>query len=86
MRLNKIMFNCSGCNEVLSVADQGGGQHTVDALCPTCGRKFFVNLYLSGALLKIEVNADGDLYDFPQLQRTYGSRALSLPKYKKKRP
>jgi len=85
MKLNKIMFHCSSCNAVLSVTDQGGGHHNMDTLCPTCGRKFFLNLYLTGGLLKIEVNADGDLYDSPQVQLTHGSRALSIPKYKKKR-
>ena len=78
MKLNKIMFNCSTCSAVLSVADQGGGQHTVDTFCPNCGRRFFVNLFLTGGLLKIEVNADGALYDFPQVRRTRGGRVLPV--------
>ena len=78
MKLNKIIFNCSTCNGELSVTDQEGGQHTVDTFCPTCGRRFCVNLYLTGGLIKIEVNNEGALYDTPQVRRTRGGRVFPI--------
>lgn len=83
MKLNKITFHCSICNTLLSVPDQGGGKHTVDTFCPTCGRKFFLNLFLTEGLLKIEVNADRDLYNFPRIKSTHGGRVLSMSKHKR---